>query len=487
MSLSFRVVEKEGFAAICQLFQSVIADMRHRGLKQWEWGVYPTAEILREDMEKGALYQMEEDGQMIGAFALSAQQDEAYARLSWHFGVKPAMMHRLALRPDCFGLGLAQRVLVYAKDEAQRLSYDSLRVDTSSENQQALKLFRSAMTRQAGVVYLREPETAYYCFESPLSDKTPLLPIRMHPAYRYGEMTPWGGDGLKQVFHKSIPDERTGEALEISAIPGLESRDDTGDRLRKLIARYGKALVGPGKDKEFPLLLKLIAARDKLSVQVHPDDAYARQHEGKLGKSEAWVILSSAEGAGILYGMKHGVSLADLQGALDNGQDIETMLQRVPVQPGDVFYIPSGMAHAIGGGVVLYEIQQSSDVTYRLWDYMRVNDKGQPRELHIRQALDVLNPRLLGERVSLPEAEESGLHRLLNVPAFTLDCAVLSGKLELPLHAEGFRMLTALAPLNIQWQGGEMELKAGESVLLPAQCPPLALKGTGRALIAAAR
>ena len=485
MSLSFRLAGRESLQNVCALFKMVAADMRSRGLKQWEWGIYPSREILENDIDHGVLYQMDEDGRMIGAFVLCPEQEKEYADANWHFGIKPATLHRLALRPDCIGLGLAQRVLVFAKGEAEKLGYDCLRLDTSSENERALKLFHSAMTREAGTIYLSGPNIPYYCFESPLNDQCPILPIRMKPAYRHGDMTPWGGDALRTIFAKDIPDDRTGEALEISAIPGLESRDEMGERLTKLIARYGRGLAGKGK--EFPLLLKLIASRDKLSVQVHPDDAYAREHEGKLGKSEAWVILHAEAGAEILYGMKHGTTTAALKAALDAGQDIEPMIERVSVKAGDVFYMPSGMVHAIGGGIVLYEIQQSSDVTYRLWDYLRTNEKGEQRELHIEKALDVIKPRLLGQRETLPALDEPGMHRLLSVPAFVLECACVNGELALAPRAETFQMLTALHALALCWEGGEMKLSPGESALLPVRCPALRLRGNGLALVAAVR
>ena len=118
----------------------------------------------------------------------------------------------------------------------------------------------------------------------------PLNPIRMNPAYRYGAMTPWGGDRLQLIFGKDIPDERTGEGLEVSAIPGLESRDEQGNTLPELIEKYGEALVGTHVKGPFPLLLKLLDAKDTLSVQVHPDDAYAARVENKLGKTEAWYM-----------------------------------------------------------------------------------------------------------------------------------------------------------------------------------------------------
>ena len=482
MSLHFQLADRESLESICELFRIVVADMRGRGLKQWEWGVYPSGMILEEDAARGELYQMMQDGRIIGTFALAAEQEKQYAHLGWHFGTKPATLHRLAIAPGFFGRGLARQALAFAKEEALRLGYDSLRLDTSSENQRALKLFRGTMVREAGIICFDNPNIAYRCFEAPLTEQCPLLPVRMHPAFRHGDMTPWGGAGLRQAFGKEIPDERTGESMEISAIPGLESVDDMGVPLSDLIARYGKPFTGEAK--EFSLLLKLIATRDRLSVQVHPDDTYAKTREGKQGKSEAWVILLAEEGADILYGVKPGVELPALQAAVSAGKDIEPLLERVPVRAGDVFYIPSGMVHAIGDGIVLYEIQQSSDVTYRLWDYRRANEKGIRRELHLEQAFAVINPGLPGQRTRLPDPEQEGLHPLLSVPAFALDCACVNGALHLPSHPAGFRMFTALAGLHLCWDGDMLALEAGESALLPALCPPLRIKGVGRALIA---
>ena len=155
-----------------------------------------------------------------------------------------------------------------------------------------------------------------------------LPPMRMHPAYRHGDMTPWGGEQLKTVFGKDIPDERTGEALEMSVIPGLESTDDDGVTLTALIERYGSRLTGLPEGTEFPLLLKLLAAKGTLSVQVHPDDEYAKAHENKLGKTEAWVILHAEEGASLLYGIREGVTIDDLRRALTGGEDVEPLIQR---------------------------------------------------------------------------------------------------------------------------------------------------------------
>ena len=324
--------------------------------------------------------------------------------------------------------------------------------------------------------------TGDMCFELTLGD-CPILPIPMHPAYRYGDMTPWGGDKLGSLFGKDIPDARTGEALEISAIPQLESVAPSGETLTELISWHGEALTGLPEGEAFPLLLKLLCAKDSLSVQVHPDDEYSGKHENKLGKTEAWVILSAEEGASILYGIEDGVSIDQLGRALTAGEDIEPMIHRVPVKAGDVFYMPSGMVHAIGGGIVLYEIQQSSDVTYRLWDFNRTNDKGEKRPLHIQQSLDVIDPALKGQLAHMPEGGH-GVTRLLDVPAFKLDCACVDGQLPLDKRP-GFVMLTPINDLTLSWEGASMPVKAGQSVLLAANSPAVTLQGKGRALLSA--
>lgn len=307
-----------------------------------------------------------------------------------------------------------------------------------------------------------------------------ISPIKMTPAYRYGSQTPWGGDGLR-ALGKDIPDPRTGESLEVSVLPGLESRAPDGTTLTALLAQGGAAMRGTAVGETFPLLLKLIAAADSLSVQVHPDDAYAGAHEGgKLGKTEAWVILRAEPGAQIVYGIKPGTTGEALVAACEaGGQAVRDCLNFVCVHPGDVFFIPAGMVHALGGGVTLMEIQQSSDVTYRFYDWDRVDAQGKSRELHIKKALDVVDPALhLPPCAGVARDVDGGrIVRYIDEPAFALERWQVRGRMAIPHTPERFRLLTALGEAKLSRPGGEMALHLGDSVFLPAALADCAICG----------
>jgi len=302
----------------------------------------------------------------------------------------------------------------------------------------------------------------------------PLAPILMSPAYRCGSATPWGGEGLRMMFGRDIPDTHTGESLEISAIPGLESRDPEGRKLTDLIEAYGERLTGPGFAHPFPLLLKLIDAKDRLSVQVHPDDAYAARVEGKQGKTEAWHILFAAPGAELVYGVQPGTEKDALRQASQAGAAVEPLLRKIKVRAGQTFFIPAGTVHAIGAGIILYEIQQSSDVTYRFYDWDRKDAQGNRRELHIDKAIDVVDLAYQGCAVrEVPFGP--GRFRLLNEKYFCLDrlCAYNN---VMPADPRRFSFFTALRECHISWTGGEMTVPAGCSVLLPADGYDLQIK-----------
>ncbi len=308
----------------------------------------------------------------------------------------------------------------------------------------------------------------------------PIAPFLTIPAYRFGQDTPWGGDGLRTLFQKEIPDARTGESLEASAIPGLESRDGAGRTLTELIALYGERLTGKGFAQPFPLLLKLLDARDTLSVQVHPDDAYAARVEHKLGKTEAWYILHAEEGAELVYGVRPGVSKDELMRASRAGAAVEKLLRRVKVRAGETYYIPAGTVHAICGGIVLYEIQQSSDVTYRFYDWERTDAQGNKRELHLEKALDVTRLDFAGKAAEEKEIER-GRYRLLRERFFSLD-RLEGGVFSLERDERRFALLTAVKPCALCWADGVLTLPAGRTALLPADGYALRLQA-GEALL----
>ena len=202
----------------------------------------------------------------------------------------------------------------------------------------------------------------------------------------------WGGTKLREVFGYDIPTETTGEYWAISAHPNGVSVVANGQfEGRQLDELYQNepTLFGHPKEKVFPLLTKILDANDWLSVQVHPDDAYGLEHEGELGKTECWYVIAADEGAEIIYG-HNAKSKAELRQMIEE-KDWEHLLTRVPVKAGDFFYVPSGTMHAIGKGILILETQQSSDTTYRVYDFDRKDAQGNLRELHIEKSIDVLN------------------------------------------------------------------------------------------------
>ena len=295
-----------------------------------------------------------------------------------------------------------------------------------------------------------------------------MNPMRMKPYFRFGEQTPWGGDRLRTLFMKDAPEDRAGESLEVSALPGKESAILDGEFAGKTLSEALKAdyagIVG-ADTAPFPLLLKILDARDTLSVQVHPGDGYALKNEGKLGKTEAWMILSADPGAKIAYGLKE--TDEPLEEIVARGA-FEDALNWVYPAPGDVFYIPHGMVHALGGGVQVYEIQQSSDVTYRFWDWNRVGRDGKPRELHTRQALDVTRANLRLGKVAGATALCAGGSRTHYVcdENFALMRLNVAGRMPLDLPYMAF--VTPLGECRLGWDGGEMTLAPFETALIPA-------------------
>lgn len=217
----------------------------------------------------------------------------------------------------------------------------------------------------------------------------------------------WGGSRLRSVFGFDIPNDKIGEDWAISAHPHgvsvVENGEYQGQKLDELWQNH-KELFGNPTERVFPLLIKILDAEDELSVQVHPDDAYGMKHEGELGKTECWYIIDAEPGAEIIYG-HHAKTREELAEMIQEGR-WDDLLKKVPVKKGDFFYVPSGTIHAIGKGIMILETQQSSDTTYRVYDYDRKDANGNTRELHIQQSIDVTTVPAITPQIQMKEVRK---------------------------------------------------------------------------------
>ena len=313
---------------------------------------------------------------------------------------------------------------------------------------------------------------------------------RMYPLEldRYLSPRLWGGDRLVSFLSLSEPagDEPLGEAWTVYSENRILNGPLQGKTLADVTAELGAELIGSAPSERygntFPLLAKFIDAADKLSIQVHPDDAYAHEHEadtGFHGKSEAWLILEAAPDAHIIWGFKDALTPEEAKAAARE-ERLEPHLNFVPVKAGDVVYNPAGTVHAIGAGIFLFEIQQASDLTYRLYDYGRKDSSGQPRELHLDKALDVadLTP---GEHALLtPKPLGDGKTELLNTEFFAAERWEVSGDLQASTDPASADLLSAVSgKLSVRAGDAEVTLTQGGSCVLPAALGAYTLSGEG--------
>lgn len=204
----------------------------------------------------------------------------------------------------------------------------------------------------------------------------------------------WGGTRLRDEYGKKIDLTPLAETWECSVHPDGPSHimngEFKGQTLADVLKEYPEYLGTKMKNGELPVLVKFIDAKRDLSVQVHPDDEYARKYENQNGKTEMWYVIDADEGASLIYGFQHKVTPEILQEAVNTGT-LDKHLQKVEVHKGDVFYVPAGTVHGIGAGILIAEIQESSNVTYRVYDYDRVDKNGKKRELHFSKAVQVMD------------------------------------------------------------------------------------------------
>ncbi|MCP0885969.1 mannose-6-phosphate isomerase, class I [Ligilactobacillus sp. WILCCON 0076] len=306
-------------------------------------------------------------------------------------------------------------------------------------------------------------------------------PIFLKP---YFQEKIWGGNKLNKVYGYDIPSDRTGECWAISAHPHgtsvVENGPYTGMNLAELWDQH-REIFGNAKEDVFPLLTKILDAREDLSVQVHPDDTYALKHEHELGKTECWYVLAADEGAEMIYG-HHAKTRAELAEWIENGK-WDKLLRHVPVKPGDFLYVPSGTVHAIGKGIMVLETQQSSDTTYRLYDFDRVDAKtGKKRELHLKQSIDVINvphvdPKLVQKTTMADDIE---ITRFVKTDFFTVERWRLNGGKGTIKRQDALYTLVSV----IEGQGvltvneQQYKLKKGIHFILPFEVKEWSIEGT---------
>lgn len=302
----------------------------------------------------------------------------------------------------------------------------------------------------------------------------------------------WGGRNLETVFGRTLPqDTNIAESWEIAAHPDGESAVANGEyagmTLTQLHGKLGLDLIGTRsawaqeRDK-FPLLIKLLDANRALSVQVHPRDEYALAHEGnELGKTEMWVILDAEPDAAVIYGVKAGTTPKAFRQAIANG-NLEQHLHYVPVQAGDFIDVPAGTLHAILGGILIAEIQQNSNTTYRVYDWNRVGKDGQPRPLHIDKAMDVINfeqvEPSVGEETVV--AAEDGVLRsvLVENQYFTVERVTFDAGSRFEGNCDGstFEIWGTLnGETSVTSEAGTVDLPRIRFTLLPAQMGAFAI------------
>jgi mannose-6-phosphate isomerase len=296
----------------------------------------------------------------------------------------------------------------------------------------------------------------------------------------------WGGTALREEFGYAIPSDTTGECWAISAHPHGQSVVREG-KFKGLtlgeLWEFHRYLFGRAKGERFPLLTKILDANEDLSVQVHPDDAYARQYaNGDLGKTECWYIIDCKEGAEIVYG-HHAQNRQHLEEMIQHGE-WDRLLKKVAVKPGDFFYVPSGTLHALGSGILVLETQQSSDTTYRVYDYERRDANGNLRELHLEQAIQVTTvPHVdpaIRPRVTVMEGAK--ITTFVENEFFTVQKCELAGETVFE-HEQDFLLVSVLKGEGELLSGQQSyRFQKGDHFILPSTFGTYRLKGNAECI-----
>lgn len=285
----------------------------------------------------------------------------------------------------------------------------------------------------------------------------------------------WGGQSLGPWLGLADAPAKLAESWQVYEHNRVRNGPYAGQTLANVVAAHGANMVGTRSfaryGADFPLLAKFIDAADHLSVQVHPDDAYAHSVEatsGFHGKTEAWYILRAEPGAELVHGLAKPSTREAFAAAVADGTLMERV-RRVPVQAGDTIFVPAGTVHAINAGIMLFEIQQKSDLTYRVYDYDRRDANGQPRELHLERALDVIDYGAAPPAKVTPQTLDQQRELLVTCPYFTMERWQLHELTEATTTPQTFEIFTVIdGACALHWRDDDMTLPRGESVVLPA-------------------
>lgn len=302
-----------------------------------------------------------------------------------------------------------------------------------------------------------------------------MKPLKFNPILK---SVIWGGEKIAPYKGIATRQHNIGESWELSGVAGDESIVSEGDyagmSLPELIARFKGGLVGEkvyaAHGTEFPLLVKFIDARQDLSIQVHPNDALSKARHNKNGKTEMWYVVGADEGAHLLSGFSKRITPEQYAGSVEN-HTITDLLTVYPVAAGDLFFLPAGRIHAIGAGSFVAEIQQTSDVTYRIYDYGRKGADGKPRELHTELAKEAIDYTVLPDYRSHYETQKNAETPLVSCPYFTTSLYDLDAPVETELAMpDSFLIVVCLAGRGtlLDSQGDRTSLRQGETVLVPA-------------------
>ncbi len=316
-----------------------------------------------------------------------------------------------------------------------------------------------------------------------------LYPLQFRPLYKYRM---WGGEKLKTILNKEYSEASIGESWEISAVKNDETVVSNGSlegkTIKELIAVFGADFLGKSVyerfGNDFPLLIKFIDAKTPLSIQVHPSDELAKERHDSFGKNEMWYVMQAEEDAELIAGFDKKLTKQEYINTLESG-DILDVLHAEKVQSGDVFNIPTGRVHAIGAGVLLAEIQQTSDVTYRIYDYNRVDAKtGETRELHTEQAVDAIDFKVHDSYKTNYTTPINKANELVYTPYFKTNILKLEGDLTQDFSkTDSFVIVMCVeGDFELIYNNEKYVINTGSTILLPAIIDQIQLKGNAKVL-----